>query len=198
MDPLFQKAIDRGRNEAKSQERNQGEEVKAKRRAWETAVEAEMPRATAWVRSILPNLIRHELARNPFCKRALIESLGSNYSPFDRHRLRPVKVEARYRAINQIDGLRCEARSRVVSYASDCLTPTELCDLFYVIWEEGPVKVSPDSDCVCGHSLPWPIFRIVDNSGSHFSHVCTCERRYIVRPDGVFQSGRQHNPLNDL
>ena len=44
--------------------------------------------------------------------------------------------------------------------------------------------------CECGAELPWHLFEV-----GLTAHVCSCERRYVVKDGTVEQSGMARNPF---
>lgn len=47
--------------------------------------------------------------------------------------------------------------------------------------------------CYCGQELPW---HLVDIGGERFSHICSCERKFIYIIDGLLMhDGEQINPF---
>ena len=51
--------------------------------------------------------------------------------------------------------------------------------------------------CKCGEPLPMHLFNIAKPK-DHFSHVCTCERKWEKKADGsIVCVGTWHNPFKE-
>ena len=50
------------------------------------------------------------------------------------------------------------------------------------------------SKCACGARLPVHLVEIMNNDTRH-AHVCSCERRYVVKDEKFVQDGTQVNPF---